>query len=79
MTQKQKTWLGAAALVLSSSLMTGAIMTNKISVASTANAAPQLPMVTATASAAAPAGLVDLTAAAERSGNFRLCFRFLFR
>ncbi len=69
MTQKQKTWLGAAALVLSSSLMTGAIMTNKISVASTANAAPQLPMVTATASAAAPAGLVDLTAAAERSVN----------
>ncbi len=69
MTQKQKTWLGAAALVLSSSLMTGAIMTNKISVASTANAAPQLPMVTATASTAAPAGLVDLTAAAERSVN----------
>jgi len=69
MTQKQKTWLGAAALVLSSSLMTGAIMTNKISVASTANAAPQLPMVTTTTSAAAPAGLVDLTAAAERSVN----------
>lgn len=69
MTQKQKTWLGATALVLSSSLMTGAIMTNKISVASTANAAPQLPMVTASTSVAAPAGLVDLTAAAERSVN----------
>ncbi|MBQ9285571.1 MAG: Do family serine endopeptidase [Bacteroidaceae bacterium] len=69
MTQKTKTWLGAAALVLSSSLMTGAIMTNKISVASSAQAAPQLPMVSASAPAAAPAGLVDLTTAAERSVN----------
>ena len=69
MTQKQKTWLGATALVLSSSLMTGAIMTNKISVASSAQAAPQLPMVTASPSVAAPAGLVDLTTAAERSVN----------
>ncbi len=68
MTQKQKTWLGATALVLSSSLMTGAIMTNKISVASTAQAAPQLPVV-ASAQTAAPAGLVDLTTAAERSVN----------
>ncbi len=69
MTQKQKTWLGATALVLSSSLMTGAIMTNKISVASTAQAAPQLPALTAQATPATPAGLVDLTTAAERSVN----------
>ena len=69
MTQKTKTWLGATALVLSSSLMTGAIMTNKISVASTAQAAPQLSGMAASASAAAPAGLVDLTTAAERSVN----------
>lgn len=69
MTQKQKTWLGATALVLSSSLMTGAIMTNKISVASTAQAAPQLPALTAQAAPATPAGLVDLTTAAERSVN----------
>ncbi len=69
MTQKQKTWLGATALVLSSSLMTGAIMTNKISVASTAQAAPQLPALTTQAAPATPAGLVDLTTAAERSVN----------
>ncbi len=69
MTQKQKTWLGATALVLSSSLMTGAIMTNKISVASTAQAAPQLPALTAQTAPATPAGLVDLTTAAERSVN----------
>ena len=69
MTQKQKTWLGATALVLSSRLMTGAIMTNKISVASTAQAAPQLPALTTQAAPATPAGLVDLTTAAERSVN----------
>lgn len=66
MTQKQKTWLGAAALVLSSSLMTGAIMSDKVSVASTAQAAPS---AFVTPQAAAPAGLVDLTTAAERSVN----------
>ncbi|MBQ6433597.1 MAG: trypsin-like peptidase domain-containing protein [Bacteroidaceae bacterium] len=49
--------------------MTGAIMTNKISVASTAQAAPQLPALTAQAAPATPAGLVDLTTAAERSVN----------
>lgn len=67
MTQKQKTWLGAAALVLSTSLMTGAIMSNKVSMATTANAA-DTPMVVP-ARTAAPAGLVDLTDAAERSVN----------
>ena len=66
MTQKQKTWLGATALVLSSSLMTGAIMSDKISVAQTAQAAPT---AFATPQQAAPAGLVDLTTAAERSVN----------
>ncbi len=67
MTQKQKTWLGAAALVLSTSLMTGAIMSNKVSMATTAVAA-DTPMVVP-ARTAAPAGLVDLTDAAERSVN----------
>lgn len=67
MTQKQKTWLGAAALVLSTSLMTGAIMSNKVTMATTANAA-DTPMVVP-ARTAAPAGLVDLTDAAERSVN----------
>ena len=68
MTQKTKMWLGAAALVLSSSLMTGAIMTNKISMATTAVAA-DAPAATTTPAVAAPAGLVDLTTAAERSVN----------
>ena len=67
MTQKQKMWLGAAALTLSSSLLTGAIMSDKISVASTAQAAPSPQL--ASPAVAAPAGLVDLTAAAERSVN----------
>ena len=68
MTQKTKMWLGAAALVLSSSLMTGAIMSDRISVASKAQAAAT-PMMAASPSMAAPAGLVDLTTAAERSVN----------
>ncbi len=67
MTQKTKMWLGAAALVFSSSLMTGAIMSDKISVASKAQAAATPVMATSTV--AAPAGLVDLTTAAERSVN----------
>jgi len=68
MTQKTKMWLGAAALVLSSSLMTGAIMTNKISMATTVVAADASATAAAPA-AAAPGGLVDLTTAAERSVN----------
>ena len=68
MTQKTKMWLGAAALVLSSSLMTGAIMSDKISVASKAQAAAT-PVMAPSPVAAAPAGLVDLTTAAERSVN----------
>jgi Do/DeqQ family serine protease len=46
--------------------MTGAIMSDKISVAQTAQAAPT---AFVTPQAAAPAGLVDLTTAAERSVN----------
>ena len=68
MTQKTKMWLGAAALVLSSSLMTGAIMSDKISMATKAQAA-STPAMTAAPAVAAPAGLVDLTTAAERSVN----------
>lgn len=68
MTQKQKTWLGAAALVLSSSLLTGAIVSNKIAVTSTATAA-STPTLVASQPAPAVAGLVDLTTAAERSVN----------
>lgn len=68
MTQKQKTWLGAAALVLSSSLLTGAIVSNKIAVTSTATAA-STPTLVAPQAAPAVAGLVDLTTAAERSVN----------
>ncbi len=71
LTQKQKTWLGAAALVLSSSLLTGAIMSDRISFATTATAADTSAMATvqAPSAVAAPAGLVDLTTAAERSVN----------
>ena len=68
MTQKTKMWLGAAALVLSSSLLTGAIVTNKISMATSAVAADASATAAAPA-AAAPGGLVDLTTAAERSVN----------
>lgn len=67
MTQKTKLWLGAAALSLGSSLLTCAIMSDKISVASTAQAASASPV--AAPQVAAPAGLVDLTTAAERSVN----------
>ena len=55
LTQKTKMWLGAAALVLSSSLMTGAIMTNRISMATTAVAADSPATVTAPV-VAAPGG-----------------------
>jgi Do/DeqQ family serine protease len=69
MNQKTKMWLGAAVLVLSSSLMTGAIMSDNIHVASTAHAAPSTSAMATASAAAAPAGLVDLTTAAERSVN----------
>ena len=69
MTQKHKTWLGAAALVLSSSLLTGAIMSDRISFATTATAADTSATTLAPSAVAAPSGLVDLTTAAERSVN----------
>ncbi len=70
MTQKQKTWLGAAALVLSSSLLTGAIMSNKITMGTSATAAGSpVALASPAAMTAAPGGLVDLTTAAERSVN----------
>ena len=68
MTQKTKNWLGAAALVLSSSVLTGAIMTNRVSVATTANAA-DAPLAMTSPAAAPAAGYVDLTGAAESSVN----------
>ncbi|MCR5180900.1 MAG: Do family serine endopeptidase [Bacteroidaceae bacterium] len=68
MTQKTKNWLGAAALVLSSSVLTGAIMTNRVSVATTANAA-DAPLAMTTPTAAPAVGYVDLTGAAESSVN----------
>lgn len=68
MTQKTKTWLGAAALVLSSSLLTGAIMTNRVTMG-TAAVAADAPTTVAAPAAATPTGLVDLTTAAERSVN----------
>lgn len=78
MTQTTKKWLGAAALVLSSSFITGAVMRHGFSQNDEAYAsdsyygaqpvAMQMPNV-AQASFAAPAGLVDLTGAAERSVN----------
>ena len=68
MTQKTKNWLGAAALVLSSSVLTGAIMTNRVSVATTANAA-DTPMTTTAPVAVPAAGSVDLTGAAATSVN----------
>ncbi|MBP5771249.1 MAG: Do family serine endopeptidase [Bacteroidaceae bacterium] len=78
MTQTTKTWLGAAALVLSSSVLTGAVMRRGMNVNNddasgttffgAQPASMQMPNA-ATASLAAPAGLVDLTTAAERSVN----------
>lgn len=68
MTQKTKNWLGAAALVLSSSVLTGAIMTNRVSVATTANAA-DAPLAMTSPTAAPAVGYVDLTGAAESSVN----------
>lgn len=77
MTQNSKKWLGAAALVLSSSVLTGAVMrvgNNKTTDEyvdefnfGAQPAAMQMP--NAAPAAAAPAGLVDLTTAAERSVN----------
>ena len=78
MTHSTKKWLGAAALVLSSSVLTGAVMRHGLSQQDEALSqvsyfgaqptAMQMPNA-ASASLAAPAGLVDLTAAAERSVN----------
>ena len=78
MTQNTKKWLGAAALVLSSSVLTGAVMRTSTSRSNDAYsdgsflgaqpAAMQMPNAAPTG-APAVAGLVDLTAAAERSVN----------
>ena len=78
MTQNSKKWLGAVALVLSSSVLTGAVMRSGMSKSNdeysdgsffgAQPAAMQMPNA-APASMAAPAGLVDLTTAAERSVN----------
>lgn len=79
MTQTTKKWLGAAALVLSSSLLTGAVMRHGLSQNNDAYAAESgffgaqpasmsMPNA-APASIGAPAGLVDLTTAADRSVN----------
>jgi Do/DeqQ family serine protease len=76
MTQKTKNWLGAAALVLSSSILTGAAMRPSMSLvasddasASPFGAQPAAMGMPNAAPAAAMAGLVDLTTAAERSVN----------
>ena len=78
MTQTTKKWLGAAALVLSSSVLTGAIVSRTMNHSGydyesdysfgAQPTAMQMPNA-APASIAAPAGLVDLTGAAERSVN----------
>ena len=77
MNQTTKKWLGAATLVLSSSLLTGAVvsrsMNNNARMADESFFGPQPSAMqmpnAAPASLAAPAGLVDLTAAAESSVN----------
>ena len=79
MTQNTKKWLGAAALVLSSSLLTGAVMRSGFNRSNDAvadegffGAQPatiQMPNGAQASALAAPAGLVDLTTAAERSVN----------
>ncbi len=77
MTQKTKNWLGAIALVLSSSILTGAAMRPAMNRYAAVDADPSSPFGTQPAAmtmpnaapAAAVAGLVDLTTAAERSVN----------
>lgn len=76
MTQNTKKWLGAAALVLSSSVITGAVMrtgTNKsndmYAAENVFGAQPASMQMPNAAPASTPAGLVDLTTAAERSVN----------
>lgn len=77
MTQNTKKWLGAAALVLSSSVLTGAVMragshstTDENSDNGFFGAQPAaLQMPNGSPVSAAPSGLVDLTTAAERSVN----------
>ena len=76
MTQKTKNWLGAVALVLSSSVLTGAAMRPRMArIAEEAaqggafGAQPTAMTMPNAAPAPAMAGLVDLTTAAERSVN----------
>ena len=74
MNQTTKNWLGAAALVLSSSLITGAAMRphmnpNEAQQAAEAPFGAQPAAMTMPNAAPAPGALVDLTTAAERSVN----------
>lgn len=62
MKQTTKNWIGAVALVLGSSAVTGAVVR---STASDGEPLMQEPSVVASASSAVPSGLVDLTSAAE--------------
>ena len=62
MNQTTKNWLGAIALVLGSSAVTGAVVR---STASSSEPVMNQPVVAMPASVAAPGGLVDLTYAAE--------------
>ena len=74
MKQRTKNWLGVAALVLTSSAVTGVVMAGTGSSASegtaTAESTQEMPFNLAEPSTVtAPGGLVDLTAAAESSVN----------
>ena len=73
MKKTTKVWLGAAALVLSSSVITGAVMRHggDFEIATSAHAAPTVaaPVLATAPVVAAPGGYVDLTTAAERSVN----------
>ena len=62
MKQTTKNWIGAVALVLGSSAVTGAVVRGT---ASSSEPISQEPFSAMSASVAAPAGLVDLTTAAE--------------
>lgn len=64
MDKKTKTWMGAVALVLGSSMMTAAVVNNK-----SGQTFPMPEPVVATAPAVAPSAYVDLTNAAEQAVN----------
>lgn len=64
MDKKTKTWMGAVALVLGSSMMTAAVVNNR-----NGQTLPMPEPVAATAPVAAPSAYVDLTNAAEQAVN----------